>query len=125
MRQLRFQVEELSDYVFAFRDFIHGAILLDESRGSGFRPAAGGAFAVDNEVYLRPALHALAERVWANQSTARITIVEFARADIISALREFGDEVLRHSHLLHVDASAEVRERRLAQRAQPPDIQVD
>src|SRR5262245_12190656 len=124
LRSERFQVEELSDYVFAFRDFVHGAILLDETRGAGFSAERGGAFKVDNEVYLRPALHALAARVWVNRTATKITIVEFARSDIAAALREFGEDILLRSQLIYISADQETRLRRLHARAEPPRIQI-
>lgn len=125
LRDMRFQVDELSDYVYAFRDFVHGAILLDETRGTGFSADSGGAFKVTNEVHLRPALHALAERVWINQPASKITLVEFARSDTMAALHEFGDDIFGRSRVIYVDAPTDIREERLRQRAEPPSIQVD
>jgi dephospho-CoA kinase len=124
LNERRFQTEELSDYVYAFRDFIHGAILLDETRGHGFFAEEGGAFRVDNEVHLRPALKSLAERVWSNRQATKITIVEFARSDTLAALREFGDEILFHSQVIHVRADKSIRESRLHNRVEPPTLDI-
>lgn len=125
LRKRRFQTEELTDYVYAFRDFVHGAILLDDTRGRGFRPSLGGAFRVADEIHLKPALKSLAEQVWSSKSATRITLVEFARADMLDALREFGDDVLLRSQVIHVHAEPETRDRRLKVRATPPMIAVD
>lgn len=121
---MRLQVEELTDYVFAFGDFLYSAIKLDASHGEGFYPDIGGAFRVDTEKRLEPALHALAKRVWENRGRSPITLVEFARADLVGALQVFGDEVLASAQVVHVRASAEVRAVRLEARAKPPRIQV-
>ena len=121
---VRLQVEEVSDYVYAFRDFVHGALLLDSSRGSGFTAEPGGAFQVDNEQSLRPALQALAQRVWDNRRATKITLVEFARSDTLSALREFGEDILRQSQILHVKAQEGTRDARIRARAQPPTIEI-
>jgi dephospho-CoA kinase len=125
LRAKSFQIEQLSDYVFAFRDFVHGAILLDETRGQGFSPEVGGAFQVDDEIHLRPALKALAERVWSVRQATKITLVEFARADTMKALREFGDDILRHAQVIHIRADESVREERLHRRSTPPTIEID
>lgn len=125
LRRLRFQTEELTDYVYAFRDFVHGAILLDDTRGKGFLPSPGGAFRVADEVHLKPALKSLAEQVWSGKSATKITLVEFARADMLDALREFGDDILSRAKIIHVHAEPEARERRLKTRATPPMIMVD
>ncbi|MBB5954302.1 dephospho-CoA kinase [Saccharothrix tamanrassetensis] len=121
---LRFQVDELSDYVYAFHDFVHNLLMLNEDRGRGFTADVGGAFRVSNEENLRPALDALAQRVWKNRATSAITLVEFARSDVIKALNVFGEAVLSSCHLIHVRASTEVRSARLGARAQPPRIQI-
>lgn len=121
---LRFQVEELTDYVYAFHDFLHAVIQLDEGRGDGFSPEQGGAFRVDSEKYLEPALHSLAKQVWENKSRTPLTLVEFARSDVVAALQVFGDEMLSSSQVIHVQASNAVRAKRLEARAQPPRIQV-
>ncbi|MEU4804886.1 hypothetical protein [Actinosynnema sp. NPDC023587] len=124
LTELRFQVDELSDYVYAFHDFVHNVLLLDDERGHGFTADAGGAFRVASEENLRPALDALAQRVWRNISTSSITLVEFARSDVVKALNVFGESVLSSCHLIHVQASTEVRTNRLGARAQPPRVHI-
>jgi hypothetical protein len=64
---MRFQVDEQSDYVYAFEDFLHALMRLGDGRGTGFSAEANGAFKVDREENLQPALHALAQRVWQNR----------------------------------------------------------
>ncbi len=121
---LQFQVEELTDYAYAFRDFLHAVIQLGEGRGEGFSPEMGGAFRVDSEKCLEPALHSLAKQVWENKCRTPLNLVEFARSDVVAALQVFGDEMLSSSHVIHVQASNTVRAKRLEARAQRPRIQV-
>jgi len=123
LRELRFHVDERSDYVYAFCDFLRNMILLDDGR-TGFSPDAGGAFQVNDERILEPALHSLAQQVWANTRRTPITLVEFARSDMIAALRVFGEDVLSRAQIIYVRASAPLRAVRLEARAQPPRTQV-
>lgn len=124
LRRWRLQVDELSDYVYAFEDFLHSLMLLDDGRGAGYSAQLGGAFQVEREENLRPALHALGHRVWQNRRSSPITLVEFARADTIGALQVFGDEVLAASQIIHVSAGDGVRAARLARRGEPPRLSV-
>ncbi|AIG74574.1 Conserved putative membrane protein [Amycolatopsis japonica] len=124
LRRWRMQVDELNDYVYAFEEFLHALMLLGDGRGAGFSAQQGGAFQVEREDDLRPALHTLGHRVWENRRSNPITIVEFARADTIGALQVFGDEVLAASQIIHVRASDTERSARLARRGEPPKISV-
>lgn len=124
LRRWRMQVDELNDYVYAFEEFLHALMLLGDGRGAGFSAQQGGAFQVEREDDLRPALHTLGHRVWENRRSNPITIVEFARADTIGALQVFGDEVLAASQIIHVRASDTKRSARLARRGDPPKISV-
>jgi hypothetical protein len=124
LADLRFQVDEQSDYVYAFEDFLHSLMRLGDGRGTGFTAEIGGAFQVEREENLRPALHALGQRVWANRLGTPLTLVEFARSNVVAALRVFGDEVLSASQVIHVQASDAVRAARLEARGQPPRISV-
>ena len=124
LSELRFQVDEQSDYVYAFEDFLHSLIRLGDGRGTGFSAEVNGAFQVDSEENLRPALHALGKRVWQNRHGTPLTLVEFARSDVVAALQVFGDEVLSASQVIHVQAADVVRAARLTARGQPPQIHV-
>ncbi|KFZ80349.1 hypothetical protein ED92_23620 [Amycolatopsis sp. MJM2582] len=124
LRRWRMQVDELNDYVYAFEEFLHALMLLGDGRGTGFSAQQGGAFQVEREDDLRPALHTLGHRVWENRRSNPITIVEFARADTIGALQVFGDKVLAASQIIHVRASDTKRSARLARRGEPPKISV-
>jgi dephospho-CoA kinase len=124
LSELRFQVDEQSDYVYAFEDFLHSLMRLGNGRGTGFSAEENGAFRVDSEVNLQPALHALGKRVWQNRHGTPLTLVEFARSDVVAALQVFGDEVLSTSQVIHVQASDAVRAARLTARGQPPRIHV-
>jgi hypothetical protein len=121
---LRIQTQELTDYVFAYRDFLHGSIKLSPSRGTGFESDEAGAFTVSGESYLQPALRSLAASVLSGLSSQEVTLVEFARSDILAALQEFGDESIQRSQIIYVDAPAPLREDRLRRRARPPELAV-
>jgi dephospho-CoA kinase len=122
---LRFQVDQLTDYIYAFRDFLHQAINLGDGRGTGFIAHTGGAFQVRDEHDLEPALQALSKKVWASRGHTPLALVEFARSDLVAALRVFGDEVLSCAHIIHVQASESARALRLANRAQPPRVAIE
>jgi len=124
LTSLRFQVDQLNDYIYAYHDFMHAVMMLDEDCGQGFTAEHGGAFKVSREEDLRPALVSLAKRVWQNKGQTPITLVEFARTDVVHALKVFGAEVLENSQIIYVQASNEVRSTRLESRAQPPRIDV-
>jgi len=124
LSSLRIQTEELTDYVFAYRDFIHGSIRLSPSRGQGFEPDHAGAFTVSEENYLRPALSSLAQRVLANVASHEVTLVEFARSDILAALQEFGDDSIMRSQIIYVEAPESLRVERLHRRERPPELTV-
>jgi dephospho-CoA kinase len=121
---LRIQTQELTDYVFAYRDFLHGSIKLTPSRGMGFEPDQAGAFMVSEENYLQPALRSLASRVLYGVTSQEVTLVEFARSDILAALQEFGDESILRSQIIYVEAPQRLREERLRRRARPPELAV-
>lgn len=125
LTDLRFQVDQLNDYVYAFRDFLHHAINLDDGRGEGFAAHTGGAFQVRDEHDLEPALQELSKKVWASRDRTPLSLVEFARSDLVSALHVFGEEVLSRAHIIHVQASEAARSLRLAKRAQPPRIVIN
>lgn len=124
LSEMRFQVDEQSDYVYAFEDFLHALLRFDDGRGKGFSAEANGAFQVDCEENLQPALLALAQRVWQNRRHTPLTLVEFARSDVLAALRVFGDEVLGASQIIYVQATDAVRMARLTARGQPPQTHV-
>src|SRR6202453_2742618 len=121
---LRIQTQELTDYVFAYRDFLHRAIRLAPPRGQGFEPEQAGAFKVSEETHLRPALSSLAARVLSGVGSQEVTLVEFARSDILAALQEFGEESILRSQIIYVQAPARLREERLRRRARPPELAV-
>jgi len=121
---LRIQAQELTDYVFAYRDFIHGSIRLSPSRGVGFEPDHAGAFKVSEETQLQPALRSLADRALFNVGSQEVTLVEFARSDILAALQEFGEDSIMRSKVLYVDAPESLRIERLHRRERPPELAV-
>lgn len=121
---LRIRTQELTDYVFAYRDFIHGSIKLAPPRGMGFEPDLAGAFKVSEENHLRPALSSLASRVLSSVGSQEVTLVEFARSDILAALQEFGEETVKRSQVIYVDAHEQLRQERLHRRERPPELAV-
>ncbi len=121
---LRIRTQELTDYVFAYRDFIHGSIKLAPPRGMGFEPDLAGAFKVSEENHLRPALSSLASRVLSSVGSQEVTLVEFARSDILAALQEFGEETVKRSQVIYVDAHEKLRQERLHRRERPPELAV-
>lgn len=125
LREMRIPVAELTDYVYAYRDFLHASMRLDDSRGSGFEADERGAFRVSSEEHLQPALRSLAQQVWRSVNKHEVTLVEFARADILAALREFGENIFRRAHVIYVQAPSELREQRLHRREIPPVLQID
>ncbi len=124
LRALGIQTHELSDYVYAYRDFLHGCIRLQPPRGVGFEPHDGGAFGVQDEGALKPALQALAQAVRESAKEHQVTLVEFARVDLVAALQEF-DELRCRSLVVHVQAPRSLQTDRLWRRAEPPDLAID
>ncbi|MFC4535028.1 hypothetical protein [Sphaerisporangium dianthi] len=121
---LGIKTSELSDYTYAYRDFLHAMAKLEPVRAPGFTAYAGGGFSVNNIEVLRPALQALAQAVRDSVKEPRVTIVEFARPDLVAALREFEDLRLE-SQVIHVNAPAPLRTQRLNRRIEPPEVSVD
>lgn len=124
LRAHRFQVDELTDYLYAYYDHVHRQLSLGGPRGEGFTPHAGGAFHVPDERHLEPALQSLSNKVWESRSHTRLTLVEFARSDLRSAFQVFGDELLASAQVLHVAAPARTRSARLADRMTPPRVSI-
>jgi dephospho-CoA kinase len=125
LTKLRFQIDQQTDYLYAFRDFLHHAINLEDGRGVGFSAHAGGAFHVRDEHDLEPALQSLSKRVWESRGRTSLTLVEFARSDLVAALQVFGDEVLASAQIIYVRASEATRALRLDRRAQPPRVAIN
>jgi len=124
LEALRLQVTEDNDYIYAFHDFLHGLMLLDSDRGRGFIAEHGGAFRVDSEELLKPALNDLALRISSRREQPSIALVEFARSDIGPALKTFGQDVTSSAQLMYVQTSPDVRGERLDMRSQPPRINI-
>lgn len=122
LEALRLQVTEENDYLYAFHDFLHGVMMLDGERGKGFSAAQGGAFKVDSEDLLKPALNDMALRISGRRKQASIALVEFARSDIGPALGAFGQAITSSAQLIYVQTSAQTRTERLGTRSQPPRI---
>ncbi|GAA3891295.1 hypothetical protein GCM10022243_65220 [Saccharothrix violaceirubra] len=121
---LRLQVDQQGDYAYIFSEFVKRMIRLEED-STGFVAVSGGAFDVDDERRLEPALRRLSRQVLTTVDKPMVTLVEFARADVVAALLVFGEEILSRAQVIHVRASAARRAMRLEARAQPARVQVD
>jgi hypothetical protein len=120
----RFEVESLSDYPYAYQNFVRNVLKLDSQNGNAFRACEGGAFTVQNEKTLAPALHALHGAVLESMRKGEVALVEFARADLATALQVF-DDIRPRSRVIYVRAAEDLRQRRLAARAVPPEVRID
>jgi hypothetical protein len=125
-RQLARQLQDLhigccalTDYVYAYRDHLNSLLKIEPARAGGFKAFDGGAFVVRDESVLAPALRALALAVRDSAQTSEVTLVEFARSDLVGSLRVFDEADLR-SEVIYVRASEQLRSDRLRRRANPP-----
>jgi dephospho-CoA kinase len=117
---LSIKTRGLTDYVFAYRDFLHEVTMLGPGPAAGFVPHFGGGFIAPDEAALAPALRALGQAARDSLDENEVTLVEFARADLVRALHEF--ESLRvGARVIHVMASETLRADRLNRRAEPPE----
>jgi len=124
LEQTGIKTREETDYLYAYRDFLHSLIKLEPLRVAGFETCTGGAFAVREEAALRPALQALEGAVRAGLKESEVTIAEFARSDLVGALDLFGDIRCR-CRIIYVKAPPELRSARLSKRIEPPELSVD
>jgi hypothetical protein len=120
---LKIECRSLSDYPYAYLDFLR-CLLRMSSPVRGFTAHGAGAFAVQSEKTLVPALQAMRAAIRDNSPAKDVTLIEFARADILAALQEY-DDIRSQSQLIYVSAQAKVREERLAKRAVPPEVRVE
>ena len=114
------ETRQLTDYVYAYRDLLCAVLKLDTQRGSGFEAFEGGAFIARDEGVLAPALRALALAASEGARTNEVTLIEFARTDLLAALREF-DEIRQRARVIHVSAPEQVRLGRLSRRVIAPE----
>jgi hypothetical protein len=118
------KTHEETDYLYAFRDFLHGLIKLEPFRGAGFEAHPGGAFAVRDEDALKPALLALEGAVRDSLKESEVTVAEFARSDLVAALDQF-DDIRSRCRIIYVQAPPELRTARLTKRVEPAELSVD
>jgi hypothetical protein len=124
LQDMRLETRSLTDYPYAYLDLLHVLLKLNPPRGSGYRAHEGGAFGVRDESVLAPALRALAAEARSSASSSEVTLVEFARADLVLALQQF-EEVASRARVIHVSAPDELRLARLERRITPPQVYVD
>jgi hypothetical protein len=115
---------QLTDYDFAYRDFVHHLIKLDPPRGEGYEAYGDGAFSIKDEANMAPALQALAGAVRDSVAENEATLVEFARSNLVTALQEF-DGIRTDPWLIYVSAPEALRADRLSRRATPPRVHID
>jgi dephospho-CoA kinase len=120
---MRIESRSLSDYPYAYLDMLRALLRIQPTAGNGFRAHDGGAFTVSSEKLLANALRMLHADVKEAMQSAEVTVVEFARADLITALHEF-DDIRSKSRVIYVKAPCDLRQERLAKRAVPPEIKV-
>jgi AAA domain len=121
---LRIGCRSISDYPYAYADFLRSALKLNGMSLAGFKSHEQGAFAVQSERILVPALRAVSATLLDSSQAQDVTLIEFARADIAAALREF-DDIRTRSQVIYVSAPEELRAQRLANRVVPPEIRID
>jgi len=117
------ETRELTDYVYAYRDLLCAVLKLDTQRGSGFKAYEGGAFIARDEGVLTPALRALALAAGESVRTNEVTLIEFARTDLLAALGEF-DEIRQRARVIHISAPEQVRLNRLSRRVIAPQTSI-
>jgi dephospho-CoA kinase len=115
---------QVSDYPYAYHDFLRRLIRLEPSRGEGFEAYGRGAFRVRQESDMTPALHALAQTVLDRVNENEVTLVEFARADLVGALQNF-EAVRTRSQVIYVSAPRALRAERIANRAEQPETLIN
>lgn len=121
---MRFELKSMSDYPYAYECHVRSALKLGAQNGNGFKAHEGGAFTVQNEKTLAPALHNLHSAVLESMRKDEVTLVEFARAGLAASLQVF-DHLWPISQIIYVRAAEGVRQARLAARAVPPEVSVD
>jgi dephospho-CoA kinase len=123
LHSMRIECHWLTDYSYAYRDLLRTVLHMDPPSTNGYDAYPGGAFVAHDEDALRPALRALAGEVRDATRVHEVTLVEFARSDLVAALGEF--EAIRcRSQVIHVSAPPEVRLARISRRARPPELKV-
>jgi dephospho-CoA kinase len=123
LRSMRIQCHWLTDYPYAYIDLVRTALQIYPPSRNGYKAHPGGAFIAHDEATLRPALRALERDVQQAMQKYEVTLVEFARSDLVAAFREF-EAVSYCAQVIHVSAPAELRLARIDRRARPPGIRV-
>jgi hypothetical protein len=124
LEQIGIETRQLTDYLYAYRDFLHSQIKLEPSRALGYEAYPGGAFAVLDETVLRPALQALDGAIRDNLKEPGVIVAEFARSDLVTALDQF-DDIRMRCKVIYVHAPAPLRSARLSNRIEPPELSVE
>jgi hypothetical protein len=120
---MRIETQSMSDYPYAYQDLLRGVLKLDPAAGTGYKAYEGGAFTVTSEKNLKSALQALRGAVREAMGRNEVVLVEFARADLATALKDFED-IRGQAQIIYVSTPAPLRQSRLADRVMPPEITV-
>lgn len=124
LQEMHLEIRSLTDYPYDYQEYLYTLLKLSPPRGNGYEAHDRGAFVVRTEITLAPALGKLAAEAGGRTRPSKVTLVEFARADLVSALQEF--EIARPwTQLIHVSAPDELRRERLTRRATQPELSVD
>jgi hypothetical protein len=119
LKSMRIECGFQTDYPFAYLEFIRQLLRLNPSCPADYTANDDGSFTARNEEVLAPPLREVAGVVRDHAQLSRVTLVEFARADLLTALRQFESADLP-SQLIYVDAPAKLRLTRLNRRVVPP-----
>ena len=120
LRSMRIECEAITDYPYAYLDLVRTALRFSPQARKSYQPYDGGAFIAKDEASLAPALRALAGAVRDGAQARDVTLVEFARANLLTALEEF-ESVRTRAQVIHVSAAEDLRLERLRDRVVPPE----
>jgi dephospho-CoA kinase len=123
LRTMRMDCEAITDYPYAYLDHVRTSLRFTSQARKSYQAYEGGAFIAKDEAALAPALRALAGAVRDSAQAHDVTLVEFARPDLRSALEEF-ENVRTRAQVIHVSAPADLRLSRLSNRVVPPEASV-
>ena len=124
LRSMHIECYSVTDYPYAYRDMLRTLLQMNPPVENGYDAYPGGAFVAHDENALLPALRALAGDVRDAVQKYEVTLVEFARSELVAALGEF--EAIRwRAQVIHVSAPPELRQARIDKRARPPELTVE
>jgi shikimate kinase len=111
-------VEEITDYPLLYEDFLVDAVGSNPS--NRFVSDNQGGFRILDADVLVNVLRRLSAQAARALSVGRVSLIEFARSNLEESLAQFDSTVGRHSQLIYLTASEEVRRTRLLRRTTSP-----